>query len=135
MPSPSHPRLTEDQVALLREKVLAHVATIMPDGSPQVTPVWVDTDGEAVLFNTAKGRLKHRNLSRDPRVAISITDRNDDYRTVVIRGRAELIDEGADELIDRLAKKYRGLDRYPFRQPGEERVTVRVVPETIHRRG
>jgi PPOX class probable F420-dependent enzyme len=135
MPSPSHPRLTEDQVALLREKVLAHVATIMPDGSPQVTPVWVDTDGEAVLFNTAKGRLKHRNLSRDPRVAISITDRNDDYRTVVIRGRAELIDEGADELIDRLAKKYRGLDRYPFRQPGEERVTVRVLPETIHRRG
>ncbi|HBV93377.1 MAG: PPOX class F420-dependent oxidoreductase [Candidatus Dormibacteria bacterium] len=135
MPSPSHPRLTEDQVALLREKVLAHVATIMPDGSPQVTPVWVDTDGEAVLFNTAKGRLKHRNLSRDPRVAISITDRNDDYRTVVIRGRAELIDESADELIDRLAKKYRGLDRYPFRQPGEERVTVRVLPETIHRRG
>jgi len=135
MPSPSHPRLTEDQVALLREKVLAHVATIMPDGSPQVTPVWVDTDGEAVLFNTAKGRLKHRNLSRDPRVAISITDRNDDYRTVVIRGRAELIDEGADELIDRLAKKYRGLDRYPFRQPGEERVTVRVLPESIHRRG
>jgi len=135
MPSPSHLRLTEDQVALLREKVLAHVATIMPDGSPQVTPVWVDTDGEAVLFNTAKGRLKHRNLSRDPRVAISITDRNDDYRTVVIRGRAELIDESADELIDRLAKKYRGLDRYPFRQPGEERVTVRVLPETIHRRG
>ena len=135
MPSPSHPRLTEDQVALLREKVLAHVATIMPDGSPQVTPVWVDTDGEAVLFNTAKGRLKHRNLSRDPRVAISITDRNDDYRTVVIRGRAELIDESADELIDRLAKKYRGLDRYPFRQPGEERVTVRVLPESIHRRG
>jgi PPOX class probable F420-dependent enzyme len=135
MPSPSHPRLTDDQVALLREKVLAHVATVMPDGSPQVTPVWVDTDGEAVLFNTAKGRLKHRNLSRDPRVAISVTDRNDDYRTVVIRGRAELVDEGADELIDRLAKKYRGLDRYPFRQPGEERVTVRVVPETIHRRG
>jgi len=135
MPSPAHAQLTDDQVALLREKVLAHVATVMPDGSPQVSAVWVDTDGEAVLFNTAKGRLKHRNLSRDPRVAISITDRNDDYRTVVIRGRAELIDEGADELIDRLAKKYRGLDRYPFRQPGEERVTVRVVPETIHRRG
>ena len=135
MPSPSHPRLTDDQVALLREKVLAHVATVMPDGSPQVTPVWVDTDGEAVLFNTAKGRVKHRNLSRDPRVAISITDRNDDYRTVVIRGRAEMVDEGADELIDRLARKYRGLDHYPFRQPGEQRVTVRVVPETIHRRG
>ena len=113
MPSPAHAQLTDDQVALLREKVLAHVATVMPDGSPQVTPVWVDTDGEAVLFNTAKGRLKHRNLSRDPRVAISITDRNDDYRTVVIRGGAELIDEGADELIDRLAKKYRGLTATP----------------------
>ena len=120
---------------LIARPVLASLATLNPDGSPQVTPVWVDTDGEAVLFNTAKGRLKHRNLSRDPRVAISITDRNDDYRTVVIRGRAELIDESADELIDRLAKKYRGLDRYPFRQPGEERVTVRVLPESIHRRG
>jgi PPOX class probable F420-dependent enzyme len=135
MASPSHPQLTDDQVALLRERVLAHVATVMPDGSPHVTPVWVDTDGEAVLFNTAKGRLKYRNLSRDPRIAISVTDRNDDYRTMVIRGRAELIEEGADDHIDRLAKKYRGLDRYPNRQPGEQRVTVRVLPETNHRRG
>ncbi|MGP8161902.1 MAG: PPOX class F420-dependent oxidoreductase [Candidatus Dormibacteria bacterium] len=135
MASPSHPQLTDDQVALLREKVLAHVATVMPDGSPHVTPVWVDTDGEAVLFNTAKGRLKYRNLSRDPRIAISVTDRNNDYRTMVIRGRAELIEEGAADHIDRLAKKYRGLDRYPNRQPGEQRVTVRVLPETNHRRG
>ena len=135
MASSSHPTLTEDQVALLREKVLAHVATVMRDGSPQVTPVWVDTDGEAVLFNTAKGRLKYRNLSRDPRVAISIAARENDYRTVVIRGRAEFIEEGADVHIDRLAKKYLGADSYPGRQPGEVRVTVRVVPETIHRRG
>jgi PPOX class probable F420-dependent enzyme len=135
MASSSHSQLTDDQVALLREKVLAHVATVMPDGSPHVTPVWVDTDGEAVLFNTAKGRVKYRNLSRDPRIAISVTDRNDDYRTVVIRGRAELIDEGAEEHIDRLAKKYRGVDRYPNRQPGEQRVTVRVVPQIIQRRG
>jgi PPOX class probable F420-dependent enzyme len=130
-----HPTLTEDQVALLREKVLAHVATVMPNGSPQVTPVWVDTDGEAVLFNTAKGRLKYRNLRRDPRVAISIAARENDYRTVVMRGRAEFIEEGADDHIDRLAKKYLGADSYPGRQPGEVRVTVRVVPETIHRRG
>jgi PPOX class probable F420-dependent enzyme len=135
MASSSHPTLTEDQVALLREKVLAHVATVMPDGSPHVTPVWVDTDGEAVLFNTAKGRLKYRNLSRDPRVAISLSAKDNDYRTVVMRGRAEFIEEGADAHIDRLAKKYLGADSYPGRQPGEVRVTVRVVPETIHRRG
>jgi PPOX class probable F420-dependent enzyme len=135
MASPSHPTLTDDQVALLREKVLAHVATVMPDGSPQVTPVWVDTDGGAVLFNTAKGRLKYRNLRRDPRVAISLSARENDYRTVVMRGRAEFIEEGADDHIDRLAKKYLGADSYPGRRPDEVRVTVRVVPETIHRRG
>ena len=134
MASQSHPTLTDDQVALLREKVLAHVATVMPDGSPHVTPVWVDTDGEAVLFNTAKGRLKYRNLRRDPRVAISLSAKDNDYRTVVMRGRAEFIEEGADAHIDRLAKKYLGADSYPARQPGEVRVTVRVVPETIHRR-
>jgi PPOX class probable F420-dependent enzyme len=130
-----HPTLTDDQVALLRDKVLAHVATVMPDGSPHVTPVWVDTDGEAVLFNTAKGRLKYRNLSRDPRVAISVSAKDNDYRTVVLRGRAEFIEEGADAHIDRLAKKYLGADSYPGRQTGEVRVTVRVVPQTIFRRG
>jgi PPOX class probable F420-dependent enzyme len=129
------PTLTDDQVALLRDKVLAHVATVMPDGSPQVTPVWVDTDGEAVLFNTAKSRLKYRNLHRDPRIAISLSARDNDYRTVVMRGRVEFIEEGADAHIDRLAKKYLGADSYPGRQPGEVRVTVRVVPEAILRRG
>ena len=94
MSSQTRPQLTDDQIALLRERTLAHVATVMPDGSPQVTPVWVDTDGEAVLFNTAVGRVKQRNLSRDPRVAISLADRNDDHRTVVIRGRAEITEEG-----------------------------------------
>jgi PPOX class probable F420-dependent enzyme len=131
MASHTPARLSEDQVALLKEKVLAHVATVMPDGSPHVTPVWVDTDGEAVLFNTAKGRIKHRNLSRDPRIAISLTDKQDDYRTVVIRGRAEIVEEGADTHIDRLAKKYLGADTYPFRKEGEERVIIRIVPEQI----
>jgi PPOX class probable F420-dependent enzyme len=135
MASATHPTLTDDQVALLRDKVLAHVATVMPDGSPHVTPVWVDTDGEFVLFNTAKGRLKYRNLSRDPRVAVSVTAKDNDYRTLVLRGRAEFVDEGADAHIDRLAKKYLGVDSYPHRQPGEVRVTVRVVPGTIQRRG
>ena len=121
-------RLDDDDIALLQEPQLGHVATVMPDGTPQVTPVWVDTDGVAVLFNTAKGRVKHRNLVLNPAAAISVADRNDDYRTVVIRGRAQLIEEGADEHIDRLAKKYLGVDEYPFRRPGEERVIVRVVP-------
>ena len=123
--------LSEDQVALLREKALAHVATTMPDGSPHVTPVWVDSDGKAVVFNTAKGRIKHRNLVRDPRIAISVTDKQNDYRTVVIRGRAEFVDEGADANIDKMAKKYLDADSYPNRREGEQRVIVRVVPEQI----
>jgi PPOX class probable F420-dependent enzyme len=123
--------LSDDQVALLREKVLAHVVTTMPDGSPHVTPVWVDSDGEAVVFNTAKGRIKHRNLVRDPRIAISVTDKQNDYRTVVIRGRAEFVDEGADANIDKMAKKYLDADSYPNRREGEQRVIVRVVPEQI----
>ena len=123
--------LSEDQVALLQLPVLAHVATVMADGSPQVTPVWVDTDGKSVIFNTAKGRVKYRNIEREPRVAISVVDRDDPYRTVVIRGKAELIDAGADAHIDKLAKKYLGAETYPFRRPEEERVIVRVTPEHI----
>ena len=123
--------LTEDQLALLREPVLAHVAVTGPDGAPHVSPVWIDTDGEAVIFNTARGRVKPRAIEKDPRVAISVADRQNDYRTVVIRGRAEMIDEGADAHIDKLAKKYLNKDTYPFRQEGEQRVIIRVVPEEI----
>jgi PPOX class probable F420-dependent enzyme len=123
--------LNKEQVELLKKPVFAHVATVMPDGTPQSTPVWIDTDGTAVLFNTAKGRVKARNIESNPVVAISITDTEDPYKMVEIRGRAELIDEGADEHIDKLAKKYLGKDTYPFRQPGEERVIVRVTPESI----
>jgi len=86
-----------------------------------------------VLFNTAKGRLKHRNIERNPEVAVSVADRADDYRVLVVRGRAEVIEDGADEHIDRLAKKYLGADSYPFRKEGEQRVIVRVVPH--HRMG
>ncbi len=135
MAAPGPARLTDDQIALLREPVLAHVATLMPDGSPQITPVWVDTDGEAILINTAKGRVKHRNILRDPRVAVSLTARDDDHRTVVVRGRAELVDEGAEDHVDRLAKKYTGQDRYPGRTPDMRRVTVRIVPEHVVQTG
>jgi PPOX class probable F420-dependent enzyme len=121
--------LSADQIALLEEPQLAHVATVSPDGRPQVTPVWIDTDGEAVLFNTAKGRVKHRNLVNSPWVAISVADRTDDYRTLHVIGRAEFAEEGADAHIDKLAKKYLGVDSYPMRNPDETRIIVRVVPE------
>jgi PPOX class probable F420-dependent enzyme len=122
-------RLTADDIKLLEEPHLAHVATVSPNGTPQNTPVWVDTDGEAVLFNTAEGRVKHRNLVNNPAVAVTVVDRNDDYRLVRVNGRAEFVHEGADEHIDKLAKKYLGAESYPWRKEGEVRVIVRVVPQ------
>lgn len=126
--------LTEDDIALLNEPQLAHVGTIEANGCPHVTPVWVDTDGEHVIFNTAKGRVKYENLARDPRVSISVVDRANDYRTLWVQGRAEFVEEGADAHIDKLAKKYLGKDSYPFRQAGEQRVIVRVTPTAKLRR-
>ncbi|MFF3867437.1 PPOX class F420-dependent oxidoreductase [Micromonospora sp. NPDC001898] len=120
--------LTEADLALLAEPQLAHVATIEPDGTPHVTPVWVDTDGRHIVFNTAKGRQKYNNIQRNPMVAVSVVDKADDFRTLWVKGTTELVEEGADEHIDRMAQKYLGQDTYPFRQPGEERVIVRVTP-------
>lgn len=127
--------LTDEDLALLAEPQLAHVATIEPDGSPHVTPVWVDTDGEHIIFNTAKGRAKYTNIERNPVVAVSVVDKANDFRTLWLKGTAELIDEGADEHIDRMAQKYLGQDTYPFRQPGEERVIVRITPTRKLNRG
>lgn len=121
-------KLTDNDVALLNETNLAHVATIDEDGTPHVTPVWIDTDGQHILFNTAKGRVKYNNLARNPAVAVSVVDKGDDFRTLWVKGSVELIEEGADEHIDRLAKKYLGKDRYPFRNPTEQRVIVRIKP-------
>ncbi|MEU4714277.1 PPOX class F420-dependent oxidoreductase [Micromonospora purpureochromogenes] len=120
--------LTDEDLALLSEPQLAHVATVEADGTPHVTPVWVDTDGEHILFNTARGRQKSNNIERNPVVAVSVVDKADDFRTLWVKGTAELVTEGADEHIDRMAKKYLGQDTYPFRQPGEERVIVRITP-------
>ncbi len=109
----------------------AHVVTLMEDGSPQVSPVWVARDGaEAVVFNTAKGRVKHRNLERDPRIALSVHAQDDPYTYIQVRGTAELVDEGALEHIDAMSRKYIGKD-YPFLGEGEERVIVRVTPGSI----
>lgn len=121
---------------ILLGKNFAHVATLMPDGSPQVTPVWVDFDGGLVVFNTAEGRQKPRNLDRDGRVAISVIDHENPYRYIQIRGVvAEKTTSGADEHIDRMAKKYMGLDRYPYRNPAEQRVIYVVRPLRVQTMG
>jgi len=123
-------KLSEEQLQLLREPHLAYVATVNRDGSPQVTPVWVDTDGEAILFNTARGRLKCRNLERDPRVSITVVDAaNPESRTLIARGRAVLTEEGALMHIDLLSRKY---DHKPWAVvPGQTCVIVRVIPERM----
>lgn len=117
---------------ILRKKALAHLATVMPDGSPQVSPVWFDFDGRHFRVNSARGRVKDRNIERDPRVALSIVDPDDPYRCLMIRGRViEITEAGADAHIDALAKKYLGVDRYPLRQPGERRVMYVIEPRRV----
>jgi len=125
-------QLPEAAQKLFREPNFAHLATIMPDGSPQVTAVWVDLDGEHILVNTAEGRQKPKNVRRDPRVAIDVISREDPYRMVAVRGRVvEVTNEGADAHIDKMAKKYLGQDKYPFRAPGERRVIFKIEPEHV----
>jgi PPOX class probable F420-dependent enzyme len=111
------------------------VTTLHPDGSPQSTVVWVDVDDGGPSINTAYGRVKPRNLARDPRISLVVVDPSDPYRWVKINGTSELVDEGADDQIDRLSKKYTGRDVYANRQPGEQRVTVRIAPTRIQSRG
>lgn len=128
--------IPESAKKLLEGKTFAHVATLMPDGSPQVTPVWIDHEGDTIVFNTAEGRLKHKNLTRDPRVALSIVDNENPYNYLAVRGRVvEITTEGADEHIDELAKRYMGVDEYPLRAPGEVRVIVRIEPEKVSYNG
>ena len=118
--------------AVFDKKVLAHVASLEADGSPNVTPVWCLLDGDDVIINTALGRAKARNLASDSRVAISLTDPDDACSVVALRGAVVgFTTEGADDVIDQLAKKYLNLDSYPYRREGEIRVTVRIRPERI----
>jgi PPOX class probable F420-dependent enzyme len=120
---------------LFQQPAFANLATIMPDGSPQVTPVWCDYDGSYVLVNTAKGRVKDRNMRKSPQVALSIMDPKNPYRYLEIRGKVEEVTEdGADEHIDKMAKKYLGVDKYPYRTQGEVRVLFKIAPERISSR-
>ncbi len=118
---------------LFERETFAQFVTLMPDGAPQVTPVWVDYDGEHVLVNTARGRQKERNASRDPKVALSVLDPDDPYRYVSIRGRAvEVTEDGAADHIDSLARRYMDAEEYPHH--GDERgprVVIRVRPDSV----
>jgi PPOX class probable F420-dependent enzyme len=121
---------------LLTKKAFASLATVMADGSPQVTPVWFDFDGTHLRVNSAKGRVKDRNMRRNGRVALAILDPENPYRHMAIRGRVEEITEaGADAHIDSLSKKYLGKDRYPNRRAGEVRVIYRIRPERVSTMG
>jgi len=118
--------------AIFAKPVLVHIASLGAEGEPHVTPVWCELDGDDVIINTALGRKKARNLASDPRVALSLTDRDNPSVCIAARGTVVgFTTDGADEVIARLAKKYLGTDSYPYAQQGEVRVTVRIRPDRI----
>jgi PPOX class probable F420-dependent enzyme len=114
------------------KKAFCYVATVGKDGTPQVTPVWCEFDGTHIVFNTARGRVKDTNLGRNPKVTLAAADPENPYRYVQVKGRvAEITEHGADPHIDKMAKKYIGQDVYPYRQPGEQRVILRIAPDKV----
>jgi PPOX class probable F420-dependent enzyme len=121
---------------LFNKRAFASLATLMPNGDVQVTPVWVDAENGNLIFNSARGRLKDKNVRRDPRVTLTLIDPDNPYRYLEVRGRVvDITEKGADQHIDKLAKKYLGVDKYPYRQPGEVRVLYRVKPAHVHAYG
>jgi PPOX class probable F420-dependent enzyme len=128
--------IPESHADLLKKPAFANLATLNADGSPQVTPVWFDFDGTNLRMNTARGRMKDRNLRRDPRIAVSIMDPENPYRYIGIQGRViEMTENGADAHIDKLAKKYINKDTYPWRAPGEVRVSLKIAIDKVHTNG
>ena len=124
--------LSEGVKRLFREPNFAHIATLMPDGSPHVSVVWVDIDGDRIIVNSQEGRVKPANIRRDPRVSISIYEQANPYNSATVHGRVvEVTHEGAEEGIHKLAKKYMGQDRYPWRAPGEQRLILVIEPERV----
>ena len=121
---------------LLGEPAFCQLATLMPDGSPQITQVWVETDGEHILINTNEGSQKERNVRRDPRVAVNVVDPTNAWRIAMVRGRVvDVSTDGAVTQIDRLAQKYLDVDTYPFHQPDRVRTSIMVAPERINEIG
>ena len=124
--------ITPDVRKLLEDKNLAFVSTLMKDGAPQITPVWIDVEGDLIIINTAEGRTKQKNLLRDPRIAISVVNKDNPYDMITIRGRViEHTSQGADLHIDKMAKKYLGVDKYPFARPGEKRILLKIRSEKV----
>ena len=124
-------KLSKEAVKIIEGKNFAHIATLTKDGSPQVTPVWVEHEGDYVLVNTAEGRLKWKNVKRDPRVAISIIDEKNPYNMLAIRGKVvSITTEGADAHIDKLSMKYLG-KKYPWGSPDQKRTILKIKPEKI----
>jgi hypothetical protein len=122
--------IPDSHLDLLTSKAFAHFVTLMPDGAPQTSPVWCDFDGECALINTERGRMKFRNVQSDPRVALSVTAPENPYRYLEVRGRVvETVEQGGGAHADRLAQRYMGVDRYPYNQPGDVRVILRIRPE------
>lgn len=124
-------KLPQSVKKVLQDKAYGHVVTFGADGKPQLTMVWLDADGDEVLFNTAEGRLKPKNLRRDPRIMISVQDRNDPQAYILVHGKASVTEAGADEHIDKLAKRFLGADKYPYRRPGEKRLLVRIKADRL----
>lgn len=121
---------------LFTKKAFVHLGTLLADGTPHVTPVWCDFDGTHIRINSAKGRVKDKNMRRNKRVALSIMDPENGYRYLAVRGEVvEITEQGADAHIDSLAKKYLDKDKYPFRQAGEVRVIYKIRPERVSGRG
>jgi len=134
--SPMADTLSPKARELIARPVLASLTTLGPDGSPQITPLWIDQDGDDLLFNTAEGRVKARHMHREPRVAVSVIDPDDPYNVVALQGTVtDITTEGADAHIDALAHKYLGVDSYPMRREGEVRITVRVRTDHIAMQG
>ncbi len=130
------PTIPAKYADLLDSKALAHLATTMPDGSPQVTPVWFDHAGDIIRVNSAKGRVKSRNMAEGAKVALSIVDPANGYRYVQVRGTVTRVTEqGADAHIDSLAKKYLGLDSYPYRSAAETRQIFEITPTAFQTMG
>jgi PPOX class probable F420-dependent enzyme len=126
-------KLTEEHVRLLKGRNFASVATVGPDGLPQVTPNWVDWDGEHVVINTAEGRVKPRNIRERPVITVCVVNHDNPYQYVAITGPAEISEDGAEEHINELSHRYFGRD-YPYVE-GEKRLIVRVMPRRVFARG
>jgi len=128
--------IPEDYMDLFQKKAFGHLATVNADGTPQVTPVWIDFDGTHVLVNSARGRKKDKNMERNPAVALSIQDPDNPYRYLEVRGKVdEITESGADNHIDAMAKKYIGKDKYPWKGPTEVRVLYKIRPEHVSKMG